>query len=277
MTNPQQPQHAAPTIPGIGIVVSNESQNPEFLVIAREKDGKSATVGTTLVNWPRPGMHPLFVAFDQSGPNSCLRLGYQPHVTGPHKFQQAGATVWERTKAMFASLEGNVQALRAAYGAIIVDCGSTMLDNFHEEARRFSKNPDPRSHFGEALMQAKETRHRLRGLGLPVWWLSWLREPETVEERAPSGQKTKRLIPGGPNIIGNFRTMLAGVVQHIFILEKMNVGKGAAGADDMGFVRVFHTQDWANIRAGGRFSHLLPEPMPANAGMVLQAVLGTQR
>lgn len=262
-------------IPGVTVVTSNEGITPQFLVVAREKEGKSATVGTTLVNWPRPGMHPLFLAFDESGPNSCLRLGYQPHVIAPKKLP--GATVWEKTREALNRLEQNAVSLRAQYGAVIVDCASTMVDNFHEDARRTSQNPDPRSHFGAALMQAKETMHRLGQLGIPVWWLAWLREPETVEEPGPSGKKVKRVLPGGPNIVGNFKSMLAGRVQHIFILEKMNLGKGQPNTDEDGFARVFHTRDWTGIRGGGRYSHLLPEPMPAHAGMVMQAVFPPSR
>lgn len=262
-------------IPGVTVVTSNEGITPQFLVVAREKEGKSATVGTTLVNWPKPGMHPLFLAFDESGPNSCLRLGYQPHVIAPKKLP--GATVWEKTREALNRLEQNAVSLRAQYGAVIVDCASTMVDNFHEDARRTSQNPDPRSHFGAALMQAKETMHRLGQLGIPVWWLAWLREPETVEEPGPSGKKVKRVLPGGPNIVGNFKSMLAGRVQHIFILEKMNLGKGQPNTDEDGFARVFHTRDWTGIRGGGRYSHLLPEPMPAHAGMVMQAVFPPSR
>jgi hypothetical protein len=220
-------------------------------------------------------MHPLFIAFDESGPNSCLRLGYQPHVIAPRRMP--GADMWQKTREVLSRLEQQGPALRGIYGSIIVDCASTMLDFFHEAARSSSKNPDPRSHFGTALMQAKEVMHRLGQLGLPVWWLSWLREPEVVEENGPSGQKIKRMLPGGPNILGNFRNMLAGKVQHIFALEKLNVGRGQPGADEEGFSRVFHTRDWANIRAGGRYSHLLPEPMPAHAGMVMSAVLPNAR
>lgn len=231
----------------------------------------SATVGTTLVNWPREGLHPLFLAFDESGPNSCLTLGYQPHVMPVKKLP--GATAWEKTREALTQLEANRVKLHQTYGSLIVDCGSTMLDMLHESARRFSKNPDPRSHFGEALMQAKEVMNRLMALELPIWWLAWLREPETVEERGPNPNvKIKRILPGGPNIIGNFRSMLAGKVQHIFILEKVNVGRGQQGADSDGFARIFHTKDWQNIRAGGRFSHLLPEPMPAHAGYVMSLI-----
>lgn len=271
----QQQPAPLPGIPGVTVVSGNDGITPQFLVIAREKEGKSATVGTSLVNWPRPGAHPLFVAFDESGPNSCLKLGYQPHVIAPKKLP--GATIWEKTREAISRLEQNTQALKGQYGSIIVDCASTMVDQFHEDARRTSGNPDPRSHFGAALMQAKETMHRLGQLGLPVWWLSWLREPETIDEPGPSGKKVKRLIPGGPNIVGTFKTMLAGRVQHIFILEKLNVGKGQPGADEDGFARQFHTREWAQIRGGGRYSHLLPEPMPASAGMVMQAVLPNAR
>ena len=266
-----QPLPQQPLIPGVNIVLDNSEVTPQFLVIAREKEGKSATVGTTLVGWPQPGMHPLFIAFDESGPNSCLKLGYQPHVMSVKKLP--GMTPWEKTREAINRLESNIVNIRKQYGALIVDCGSTMLDQLHEGARRNSKNPDPRSHFGEALMQAKEFMNRIAALELPVWWLAWLREPETVEEKGPNPNvKIRRILPGGPNIIGNFRSMLAGKVQHIFILEKLNVGKGQPGADEDGFARIFHTREWQNIRAGGRYSHVLPEPMAAHAGYVMSLV-----
>lgn len=233
----------------------------------------SATVGTTLVNWPRPGMHPLYFAFDESGPNSCLKLGYSPHVMNIKR--QPGARWIDKARDALVKLESNVAQLRQQYGAIIVDCASTMVDYFHEDARK-GKNPDPRSHFGAALMESREVMHRLVGLGLPIWWLAWLREAETVDEKIGNDVKevkVKRLIHGGANILGNFKALLAGKVQHILILEKVNVGAHPA-ADETGHVRVFHTRDYMNIRAGGRFSHLLPPEMPANAAQVMNLVYG---
>lgn len=276
VVQPQPVQQAVPQqlamIPGISVVTSTDGSVPQFLVIAREKEGKSATVGTTLVNWPRGGMHPLFFAFDESGPNSCLKLGYTPHVMQIKKL--AGMRTIDKARDGLTRLENSLPRVQAMYGSIIVDCGSTMVDLFHEDARK-GKNPNPQSHFGDALMWSREVQHRLVGLGLPIWWLAWLREPEVVEERIGNDVKevkVKKLIPGGANILGSFRNMLAGKVQHIFILEKQNIGAHPA-ADEAGFVRVFHTRDHMNIRAGGRFSHLLPPVMPARCDSVMNLVM----
>jgi len=272
----QRPQPVGPPqsmIPGVTIVQDSSGMIPQFLVIAREKEGKSATVGTSLVNWPRNGMHPLFFAFDESGPNSCLKLGYPPHVMQIKKLP--GMRMIDKTRDGLTRLEANMGNLRNVYGSIIVDCASTMVDLFHEDARK-GKNPNPRSHFGDALMWSREVMHRLMGLGLPIWWLAWLREAETVEEKlGNTDTKVKMLLPGGANILGNFRNVLSGKVQHIFILEKQNVGPHPA-ADEAGFVRVFHTRDHLNIRAGGRFSHLLPPLMPANCAQVMNLVLAAR-
>jgi hypothetical protein len=272
----QQPPAQLP-IPGVTVVTDNGDLIPQFLVVSREKEGKSATVGTTLVNYPNPGMHPLFFAFDENGPNSCLKLGYQPHVMNVKKMQ---GTRWiEKTRDGLTRLEANLVQVRAQYGAIVVDCASTMVDNFHEDARRDPQNPDGRSHFGAALLHSKETQHRLTRLGLPIWWLAWLREPETVEEKIGNDAKTvkvKRLVPGGANILGSFKAILPGKAQHIFILEKKNVGPHPY-ADETGHVRVFHTRDHANIRAGGRFSHLLPPEVPAHCGQIMRIIMGGAR
>ncbi len=233
----------------------------------------NSTLGTTLVNWPRSGMHPLFFAFDESGPNSCLKLGYQPHVMKVAKM--SGLRTIDKARDGLTRLEANIVNLRNLYGSIIVDCASTMVDLLHEDARR-GKNPNPQSHFGDALMWSREVMHRLLSLGLPIWWLAWLREAETVEEKMGTGEvKVKKLIPGGANILGNFRNILSGKVQHIFILEKRNVGPHPA-ADEAGFVRLFHTRDHDNVRAGGRFSHLLPPEMPANCQQVMNIVLAAK-
>jgi hypothetical protein len=273
-TQTQAPGAPAPQsiLPGVSIVMDNSEMVPHLMVISLPKRGKSS-LGVSLVNWPRPGMHPLYFAFDETGPNSCLKLGYQPHVLNIRR--QSGSRTIDKTRSALSALEANVMNLRQAYGAIIVDCASTMVDYFHEDARK-GKNPDPRSHFGAALLEAKEVMHRLNSLGLPVIWLAWLREAETVEEKVGNDVKevkVKRLIPGGANILGNFKNLLAGKAQHILILDKMNVGNHPA-ADESGHIRIFHTRDHGNIIAGGRFSHLLPPEMPANLAQVLNLVLG---
>lgn len=273
-TSTAQPTAATPIpalIPGIEEVSGTEGLVPQFLVIAAEKTGKSATVGTTLVNYPNPGMHPLFFAFDETGPVSCLKLGYRPHRISVKRMPGEGTMA--KTREALSRIENNLPRIRQQYGSIIVDCASTMLDMFHTQAMK-GKNPDPRSHFGTALGWAREVQNRLTDIGLPIWWLSWLREPETVEEKGANDVKIHRMIQGGANILGNFKAMLAGKVQHIFILEKQNVGVGRPGADEAGFVRVFHTRDHGNIRAGGRFQHMLPATIPAQCGDILRHLIG---
>lgn len=257
-----------PAIRGVSLVTSTQA-NPIILVIAPEKAGKS-TLGTTLVGWPEPGKQPLYIPFDESGPNSCLKLGYVPHRILPSAFP--GQKLWDRTRALMNELETNVATIRQNYGAIIVDCASTMVDKLHEDARRFSGNPDPRSHFGDCLMQSKEFMNRLCDLGLPTIWLAWLRESEMIETKTATGGKNKKLVMGGPQILGSFRQMLAGKSHHILILEKQKIGVGQQGADEDGYVRLFHTRPWENINAGGRYSHVLPEPMFAHLGMVLTMI-----
>lgn len=274
--NQQQPPVAfgpqaygsVPTIRGVSLATSTQI-DPIILVIAREKEGKS-TLGTTLVGWPEQGKQPLYIPFDETGPNSCLKLGYVPQTMKPSAFP--GVRLWDRAKSIMTELESNRAAIRSAYGALIIDCASTMVDKLHEDARRYSQNPDPRSHFGETLMQAKEFMNRVCDLGLPTIWLAWLKEAELVESKTPSGGKNKKLLMGGPQILGSFRQMLAGKAHHILILEKQKLGAGQPGADEDGYVRLFHTKPWENINAGGRYSHVLPEPMYANLGMVLQMI-----
>lgn len=232
----------------------------------------SATSATTLVNYPEPGFDPLVLAWDKTGPDACIKLGYQPHAIKIG--EQPGTRNWDKARGVLDTLERNASALHGRYGAIITDCMSTMVDRLHEDARRFEKNPDPRSHFGVALMQSKEWINRLVDLGLPTIWLSWLKQPEVQDTVAPGGQKTKKYVMGGPNILGNTRTLIAGKAHHILYLEKVKMGPGTQGADDEGYVRMFHTRPYENINCHGRYSHVLPEPAPAHLGFILGCITG---
>lgn len=287
MQNPGAPAPVIQTravFPGAARMGPEANPAPIILVIGPEKSGKSATTITSCVNFPNPGMEPLVIAWDKTGSVSCLRLGYTAQALVVSEFAPApgrGGNIpaqprfWDRAQGVLAHLERNVQALKANHGALIVDCASTMMDRLHEDARRFSQNPDPRSHFGECLMQAKEFMNRIVDLGLPTIWLSWMKESETVEERgsAPGSPKKYKVIPGGPNIIGGFRALLGGKAHHIFILEKKKYGP-VAGADPEGYVRVLHSQAYEGVNAGGRYSHLLPEPCPADLGWILSVITG---
>ncbi len=258
-----------PNIPGIVSIGAQNNKAPILLVISGEKQGKSS-LGTTLFGWPTPEKQPVFLAWDRTGPASCVNLGFSPHaIVIP---DLAGDRFWPKAQAALATLEQNAAQIRSQYGSIIIDCASTMNDRLHEDARRFSKNPNPRSHFGDALMQCKEFMNRVVDLGLPTVWLAWLKEAEIEETVLPNGNKKTRIIPGGPQIMGQFRGLLAGKAQHIFVLEKQRVGTGMPGADDQGYKRVLHAAPWSNIACGGRYSRLLPDECPANLSQIMQAI-----
>jgi hypothetical protein len=265
-------QHSQGLFPGVSIIDAKSNAAPMLCVIGKEKSGKSATTITTLANWPAPGMDPLVLAWDKTGPDSCIKLGYQPHAI--RIADQPGTRHWDKGRGVLDSLERNTAQLHSRYGAIVTDCMSTMVDRIHEDARRFSKNPDPRSHFGDALMQAKEWINRIVDLGLPTIWLTWLREPEMNESKAPNGQTVRKFAMGGVNVLGGTRALLAGKAHHILYLEKVKHGPGVQGADEDGNVRLFHTRPYENIDCHGRYSHILPEPCPPHLGWILSQITG---
>jgi hypothetical protein len=258
-----------PSIIGISMVTAQGNKAPIALVISPEKAGKSS-LGTTLFGWPDQQKQPLFLAWDKTGPDACVKLGYSPHAIKIPDLP--GDRHWAKAQIALQTLESNITAIKQQYGSIIVDCCSTMADRLHEDARRFSKNTNPKSHFGDCLMQCKEFMNRVTDLGLPTVWLSWLREAEVEETVMPNGNKKTRIIPGGPHIIGGFRQLVGGKAHHIFVLEKQRVGFGVAGADEQGYKRVLHAAPWSNIASGGRYGHLLPDECPANLGLILQAI-----
>lgn len=263
-----------PLLPGVSVVTAQSNNAPMLLVIGKEKEGKSATSICSLFGYPDSTKQPLVIAFDPTGPDSCIRLGYQPHRILVK--EQNGARHWDKTKSALDTLERNAANLSKQYGAIVVDCASTMADRLHEDARRFSKNTDPRSHFGDLLMQSKEFINRVCDLGLPTVWLAWLKEAETIQSGAstPGAPKSFSRVMGGPNILGNTRALLAGKAHQILILEKVRMPIGTPGADEEGFVRQFHTRPWNDIQGGGRYSHVLPEPCPPDVGFVLRRITG---
>ena len=264
---------SAPTLPGVMAIDGTGNTAPIILITAPEKAGKSS-LATTLFGYPLPHQQPLIIAWDKFGPDSCVKLGFSPHVI--RVADQTGERHWTKAQNALKSLESNIAAFRQQYGAIVVDCASTMADRLFEDARRTSSNPDPRSHYGDLLNQSGEFMNRVVDLGLPTIWLAWLKEPEIVEDKAANGKKTRRSIPGGANIIGNFRARLAGRAHHILVLERQYVGVGTAGADPDGHLRVLHTKPWAGINAGGRYSHVLPEPCRPDLGYVLGVISGSR-
>lgn len=234
----------------------------------------SATTTTTLKDFPRQGMHPLVLAWDKSGPDSCIRMGYQPHCIDVMEFPSHGTRPSEKGRAVVQMLAQNKTKLHEQYGAVVIDCISTMTSKFLEEARRFSDNPDGRSHYNEMMGWGVEFINRVIELQLPNVWLAWLSEPEITEDRDAKGNKRKRVTQqGGVELPGKkFRKFVAGRADHILILERQQSMVGAPGASSDGFIRQFHTQPWDNINAGGRYSHLLTEPAPAHMGYVLYAI-----
>lgn len=269
----QQAAPQAPAIPGVNIVTNNESVPPVLLVEAEEKIGKS-TLGVSLADWPRPGMHPLYLAFDETGPNSCLALGYQPHKIVIADWP--GATLWEKAYGVVQMLHANRANLTRTYSSIIVDCVSSMIGFLLDDYRRTTKNPDPRYPYAEVGRQHLTFLNRIVELKLPSIWLSWMKHAEWVDEKSPAGQKVRTLHPGGALIEGRqIRSQVVGRAHHILILEKQKIGVGAQGADAEGYQRVFHTRTWKDIVAGGRYANDLPPQCGAHLGWVLSQITKT--
>jgi hypothetical protein len=272
-THATNPPRAVASLPGVVVRSTATNPSPMILVQAFEKTGKSCTTITTLVDYPTKGKHPLVLAFDKTGPDSCIRLGYQPHVISVREYPQ-GKSLSERCRAVTQMLINNKAKLHEQHGAIVVDCASTMATWLLDESRSNSTNPDPRSHYNDMMTWGVEFIHRVIDLGLPTVWLAWLSEAEVSEERvAPGAPKKKKIQQGGVELPGKkFRKFIAGRADHILVLERQPSMVGAPGASTDGFARVFHTAPWDNINAGGRYSHLLPEPAPAHMGYVLYSV-----
>lgn len=254
-------------IPGVVMAGTVPQEPPTLLVIGPPKYGKS-TLAASLIGWPEPGMMPLVLAFDPTGPDSCASIGMPVPMMKIRDL--AGATWMDRTRTALNTLEGVFRGKKAPFGSLVVDCASTMIERLHEDATRNTKNPDPRAAYGVILEQSKEILSRIHDLGVPTVWLSWMRE-SYIEESGEGAQKKRRQVLGGPLITGNFRARLAGTVHMITILDKINVGPGAPGADAQGYQRVLHTRTWSGIEAGGRY--VLPEPFPANLGLMMDAIL----
>lgn len=253
---------------------SATNKAPMLLVEAFEKQGKSATCITTLKDFPVAGKHPLVIAWDDSGPDSCIRLGYTPHVLSVRDYPCQFTRPSEKARAIVQMLKVNKQRLHDMHGAIVIDCISTMANILLEEARTFSDNPDKRSHYNDMMGWSIEFINRVIELALPNVWLAWLSEPEITEERDARGNKRKKITQqGGVELPGKkFRKFVAGKADHILVLERQASMPGAPGASADGFLRQFHTQPWDNINAGGRYSHLLTEPAVAHMGCLLYAI-----
>lgn len=253
------------SIHGVTAITSVQQRAPVLLVAGREKDGKSS-LATTLFGFPTPNHQPLVIAADPSGPDSCLNLGYAVHAVHLHK--QQGANWFARGREALSVIERNITSIKQQYGALVFDDASTLSYRMLEDARRGSRNPDPRSHYQTMYTQFNELWWRLADMDMPVIWLAWSGEQSMAEDG-----KVAEL--AAPDIAGKrFARTIAGRAQHVFVLEKRKVGLGGAGADQHGYGRLLHTIPWNGQNAGGRLSHLLPEPIPANLGAVLRAATG---
>lgn len=272
---PFQPQ----LLPGVVIVGANDNASPMLVLSAYEKQGKSTTAITSLVDWPKQGMHPLCIAWDPYGPDACVRVGYHPHVI---RIRDQPGTLWnDKSRYAMRMLHSNRDYVHRTYGSVVVDCASTCAMALHTDAQKIPKNAnnnDTRAPYVESTLWLKEFINSVVDLGLPNVWLSWLMEGATdsfKDEASGQNKKTTRL--GGPDIMGTkMRNFIAGKSHHNFVLEKYKAKNDPWGklADDEGTVRVFHSKPWGLINAGGRYSHVLPDPCPAHFGWVLSQITG---
>lgn len=252
-------------IPGLVTIGLEPMRAPRIGVLAREKSGKS-TLAISLENWPRPGCRPLVLAFDETGPVSCAKLGH-PQI-GIVVKDCPGVTLQQKMAWLISNLRQNI-ASEPSITSIVVDCTSTMAEFIFDEMSRSSRNPDERDTYKRMNNLCKAFFWQLCDLGLPTIWIAWLREPATHKENGVS-----RFIPGGPQIPGEqFRNMFAGACQALVLLEKRlpapNDPPQAISSD--GWVRQFRTKSYAGINCEARFG--LPDPMPAHLGWLLQYIV----
>jgi hypothetical protein len=257
-------------IPGLVMSGTVPQEPPTILVIGPEKSGKS-TLAASLKGWPEAGKEPIVLAWDPSGPDSCSSIGLPVPMIKVR--DQSGGTWFDKGMLAISNIQAaiNQHGKDLPFGALVVDCASTMVERLHDDARKIKTSKDTRQQYGLIMEWSKEIMARIHDLGLPTIWLAWQKEPFTEETVKDNGQKVRRQIMGGPLITGNFRAKLAGTVHLIAVLEKVNVGPNGQGADPLGYARVLHTRTWAGMEAGGRY--LLPEPFPGHLGYLLDAIL----
>lgn len=260
MTNPYG-------IPGLTIAGMTPPEAPMFVVYSVPKSGKSV-LATTLFNWPLQGNQPLVLAFDKTGPDSCLSVGYQ--VAALKVDSQPGGSYFEKTRSALVTIEDVFrQRNRYPFTSIVVDCGSTMTNNFLREVK--PKFAHGKQVYGQVLDRSREVMWRLIDVGVPIIWLAWIQEPFIEEDG-----KRKIQHMGGAAMDGSFKQLVSGRADQTMYLEKIKVGEKAPGADPQGYTRVLHTKTYNNIECHGRFSHLLPEPCPAHLGQILTAIMTPQ-
>lgn len=278
----QQQQTAL--LPGVTIATDRDMQSPMLSVCSPPKFGKSRTVITSLIDWPAPGMHPLVIAVDDSGPLSCIDAGYYPHRVRLREEDYPGVAFDMRIRMALSGLTARRQELRQRYGSIVVDCGSTLADKLHDAAKRLTKNannPQMQAPFFELGIWFKEVMNRIRELDLPSIWLSWQTEGFVQSEKDAQGRAKVTSHMGGPDIMGaKLRNYYSGQFAHNFILERRKVGTGMKDyetgqlGDGDGNVRVLHSKPYNNVDAGGRLQRFLPAVCPAHIGWILSAITG---
>lgn len=270
-------------VPGVTVATDRDITSPMLSVCSKAKVGKSRSIITSLVDWPRPGMHPLVIAVDDDGPMSCLDVGYSPHRLRLRELDYPGLGFEQAIIMALSKLHVSRAAVHQQYGSIVVDCGSTLGMKLHAAAQRIpknAKNPNMQAPFFELRVWFQQVIGLVKDLDLPNIWLSWSTDG-FVEAANREQNKPAKHFPGGPDILGaKLRNVFSGMPSHNFYMEKRNVGVGgrdyATGfsADALGFVRVLHSQPYDNMDAGGRLQRFLQPAMEAHMGKVLSAITG---
>jgi len=256
-----------------GIVYSGQTprEPPVLLVLGHEKSGKSS-LAITLFDWPVPGARPLVIAADSSGPESCGQLGFP--VAHIKVKDQPGETLAEKMDHTLMQLKRMWKPLSAdfPFSSIVFDCQSSFSEMLLTEDQQLNPSKDPRRNYGAVLAILKRTFLDLKALGVPVIHLAWERPAHTVT--VGSGQaKREEHEPGGPEVVGSFRKIIAGLSTQIMILRMKKIGVNQPGADKDGFARQLMTRTDNGTVAGGRYQLDLPNPCPPHLGYVLSLIL----
>lgn len=244
------------------------TEPPLITVVAMPKSGKSSLV-PTLYDWPDEGDRPLVIAFDKTGPDACAQLGYA--VPFVKVADLPGKDIFAKSEACISNLEDvYITKGKRPYSSIVVDCGSTQAASYWTAT---SGTSNSQQRYGIVLDRCVDFMDRLRELGVPIIYLSWLAEP-WLEERGSKSNNTYQAIkhPGGLHIRGSFKEQLAGKSMMILLLDKTKPAPAVKDRDADGFKRVFHTREYNDVMCGGRYK--LPEPMTANLGVVLSMIMG---
>jgi hypothetical protein len=270
------------SIPGVVYSQSTPQEEPHFLVIAREKAGKS-TLATTLFDWPNKGDEPLVIAIDPTGVDSAAQLGRplahlklrdEPGNLHSAKLKSIlkklepffgfdprdiGLPPQDRRKRRPRTASG-----KGFYTSLIIDDASTLADRIFDDSEQHSSNPNKLAHYGDVLDACRSFFWRVKDLQVPVVWLAWLREAEKDSKG--------KLTLGGPAITGTFREKLSGWVHNVLWLEKVpgGIGSNDPGLCSDGMIRRLWSKPHAAVNCDGRYA--LPSPMPANLAWAMHYV-----